>query len=403
MLKYVCMYDVIIVGGGFSALIAANRLAEGNLNNFIVLEKNDRVGKKILVTGNGRCNLTNAVLSVANYHGADPSFAAYALKKYDNRSIAAFFENRGLLLAEEDGRFYPLSKVANAVSDALRFGAKDKTVTGAKVTDIERASGAFVVKCADGRSFEGKKVILAFGGRSGQGMGTDGSSYILAQKFGHGVTKLSPSLVQLKTDDFGKGLKGIKQFAKVALYDGYRHIRDAEGDFLIADGGVSGNTVFTLSAAIGDYSSPRLMVDFIPTRGKKELVTALKNKVAFYGGLTGADLLTGCVHSRMSAFFAEKTGISKHRLDMLGEDKIEDTVALAKDFSVKVTGTFGFSNSQVTHGGIKTEDVDDVTYESKLEKGVYIIGEALDVDGDCGGYNLQFAYSSAMCAAEHIL
>ena len=396
------MYDIVIVGGGFSGLVLANKLKSKGVENFALIERNERVGKKILATGNGRCNLTNLDLDVSHYHGSDPSFAEYALKKFDNRAIEGFFFEKGLLLTSENGKVYPLSKVANSVLDSLRLGLEKHFLTGRYVADIRREGGCFICKTSGGEEISAKKVALAFGGKSGQNMGTDGTSYALAQKFGHKLTALAPALVKMKTSAFGKGLKGVKHNARVDLYDDKRFIFSETGDFLITDGGVSGNAVFYLSARLAGLKKPQLKVDFIPEHDAGVILSALKNKIRSFGFLSGRELLTGYVHSALASFIAVKEGMASVSLKDLDEKSVEKAVELAKNFTVLVEGAGGFAESQVTHGGITTKDVDDKTFESKLQKGLYIIGEALDVDGDCGGYNLQFAFSSACAAAEDL-
>ena len=397
------MYDVIIVGGGFSGLVLANLLLDKKFNNFLLLERNDRVGKKILVTGNGRCNLTNTDLSVKNYHGEHPDFCQYAIKKYDNEVIARFFKQMGLLLSEENGKVYPLSKVANSVLDTLRFRLDGYVKTGRFVSEVVKKSGSFCVAADGGERFYAKNVVFAFGGNSGQNMGTDGRSYRLASAFGHRVTKLFPSLVQMRSDKFGKGLKGIKHYAKVSLYDDKRYICSSSGDFLITDTGVSGNTVFTLSAYLYEARQPRLLVDFIPEYDVKAVTDALYHKSERFGDILSAgDLLTGYVHGKLSYHIAAELSLQKRRINELASDDIYNMVRLVKEYPVPITGTLGFDFSQVTHGGVSTEGVSNETMESRIVPGLYIIGEALDIDGDCGGYNLQWAFSSACAAAEAI-
>mgnify|MGYP003571278812 CR=1 FL=1 len=394
---------MIIIGGGFSGLVLANLLVENNRTNFLLLERNDRVGKKILVTGNGRCNLTNDDLRLSHYHSKNPSFFEYAIKKYDNGVIEGFFNRRGLLLTRENGRVYPLSRVANAVLDALRYPVADHVVTGALVGQVKKEGRFFTVEDANGNAYRAEKVVLAFGGRSGQNLGTDGRGYRLAESLGHSVTATYPSLVQMKSKCFGKGLKGIKHYAKVALYDDKRYICQNAGDFLITDTGVSGNTVFELSSQLGGLNKPILKVDFVPEYDEQVIRAALGNKRRAFGFLSAREILTGYVHAKLSSFIAEKTSVADKKIYELSQSKVDEIVSLVKKFPVPIDGTAGFDMSQVTRGGIDTKDVDPVTMESKIVKGVYIIGEALDVDGDCGGYNLQWAFSSASAVAESVI
>lgn len=394
------MKKLIIVGGGYSALVLGGALLENNFKDFLILERNDRVGKKILVTGNGRCNLTNDRLDFSFYHGGRTDFIEYALKKYDNASVERFFARRGLLLTRENGRVYPLSRVSASVLDALRLPLADYVVTGAFVKDIKKSGDCFLLKTADGQTYKTENVVLSCGGKSGQNLGTDGSSYRLAETLGHTITKLYPSLTFVLSSTFPKGLKGIKHFASVTLLDGDKPVKNSVGDFLITEKGVSGNSVFDLSSEISSTKKPLFSVDFLPEYKFALVVDALKNKRGFYPDVAAKNMLTGYVHSAFSEHVALRLGIHDMPLSSVDDNTIKSAVELVKNYPVKIDGVGGFEFSQVTHGGVDTRAVNKKTMESKLCRGLYFTGEILDVDGDCGGYNLQWAYSSAMVVSE---
>ncbi|MBR1891549.1 MAG: aminoacetone oxidase family FAD-binding enzyme [Clostridia bacterium] len=394
------MKKLIIVGGGYSALVLGGALLENNFKDFLILERNDRVGKKILVTGNGRCNLTNDRLDLSFYHGGRTDFIEYALKKYDNASVERFFARRGLLLTRENGRVYPLSRVSASVLDALRLPLADYVVTGAFVKDIKKTGDCFLLKTADGQTYKTENVVLSCGGKSGQNLGTDGSSYRLAETLGHTITKLYPSLTFVLSSTFPKGLKGIKHFASVTLVDGDKPVKNSVGDFLITEKGVSGNSVFDLSSEISSTKKPLFSVDFLPEYKFALVVDALKNKRGFYPDVAAKNMLTGYVHSAFSEHVALRLGIHDMPLSSVDDNTIKSAVELVKNYPVKIDGVGGFEFSQVTHGGVDTRAVNKKTMESKLCRGLYFTGEILDVDGDCGGYNLQWAYSSAMVVSE---
>ena len=397
------MKKVVIVGGGFSGLILANSLKTKKID-FLLIEKNDRVGKKILATGNGRCNFTNQYLSEECYHEGQKGFSAYAIKKFDNQAIEGFFKNLGVLSTVENGKVYPASLLANSILDALRLALLgEEVLTSSKVVDIKKSGNIFSVKLDNGDIINAENVVLAFGGKAGSQFGTDGSSYTLATNFGHKLTKLYPSLVQMKCESQAvKGLKGIKQKAKVELYNGNKFIKSTYGDLLFADNGVSGNAVFYLSSYLGSADKPSLIVDLVPDYNAEEIFASLQNKVKAFPNITGDKLLNGVVASRLSTKIATELEIHGKKLCELSNQKINLAIERVKKYRIVVTGTLGFNNAQVTSGGIETSYVDNKTFESKLAPGLYIIGEALDVDGDCGGYNLQFAFSSAMCVSEAI-
>ncbi len=398
------LYEVAIVGGGFSGLVAAVKLNKFGVKNVCVLESRKRVGKKILATGNGRGNVTNAHISPERYHG-DKEFASFALKKYDNEAIEGFFNDLGLLLTYEEDRAYPCGLQANAVLDALRLSMGDTEVfLESFVEKIGKKNGVFLLS-GNGFSVNAKRVILAFGGRAGQGMGTEGKSYRLAQSFGHKITALSPSLVQLKTEsEFFKGLKGVKHRVKLSLADGKdckKIVKTSVGDLLFTDSGASGNAVFEVSSYLEKTTEPYLLVEFLPEKTEEEIFAGLKKRCESFPLESAETLLSGYVHNKLGEKICRKI-FEKRRLEELNDSDLKKAIYAIKRYIGRVTGTTGFIYAQVTHGGVDTKDVISETFESKLTDGLYIIGEALNVDGDCGGFNLQWAFSSAVCAAEDI-
>ncbi len=399
-------YQVIIVGGGFSALVLANVLKEHNVN-YLLLEKNDRVGKKILATGNGRCNVSNEDLSPSHYHGNNANFCEYAIKSYDNRHMAGFFNKLGVIFTREEGKIYPASLQANAVLDALRLGLKDdRILTSKKVEDVyhDKKSSLYKVTCSDKKAYYAKNVALCVGGKVGSHFGTDGSSYALVEKYGHKITPLYPSLVQLTTDkSLIKGLKGVKQRAKVVgVVDG-KELAAFEGDVLFSDCGVSGNTIFQLSAYLTSQKFAQIKITYLPSVSESEILESLNNRIASYPEERGESLLNGLVHSRIGSNIVKLKGLENLKYREFSKKQLIELVGLLKSTVLPIVGTQGFDSAQVTKGGVSTDCVDKFTMESKLQSGLFFCGEVLDVDGDCGGYNLQWAYSSAMCAASAIL
>ena len=395
-------YSVIIIGGGFSALVLACRLDARVKKRAAIIEKNARVGKKLLATGNGRGNFTNEYLDLSAYHGGDVSFAEYALKKYDNQVIEGFFAKIGVLSTSENGKVYPLSLQSNSLLDALRLSLGDVALfTETEVVGLKKENGVFVAETNKGEFFA-DAVAMCVGGAVGKQFGTDGSAFKLVEGFGHRISKLSPSLVQMRTDKASvKGLKGVKEYASVKLFDGDRFVKESRGDLLFTDGGVSGNTVFYLSSYLDGLRSARLVADLAPDRTVEELVESFEaRRIAF--PKADADILTsGAVHSAVSQKIARTLFAGKKLCELNGSDLIAAACAIKK-YRIDITGAGGFDGAQVTRGGVITKDVDGRTFESKLCPSLYLCGEMLDVDGDCGGYNLQWAFSSACCAAEAI-
>lgn len=401
------VYPVIIIGGGFSGLVVANRLTNENIN-FLLLERNDRLGKKILATGNGRGNVSNDDLSQNYYHGRQTSFVNYSIKKYDNRLIGEFFSEFGIILTTENGKIYPASKQANAILDGLRLKLKQENyLLNCFVTDLKynEKEKCFTVT-TDLGTYKGNKVVLCVGGKSAPHFGTDGASYKLATNLGHGLTDLYPSLVQLvcKREDI-KGLKGIKETALVSAVINNKEVKSVNGDILFTDNGVSGNTVFQLSSYVAGQKNVKLKINYIFDLDTEKCIKALAlRRSAFYNQPAEA-LLSGLVHSRISIKTVNEYFKGEHNLTCgdVDDKAIKNLVHLLQNTYVSVEGNTGFANSQVTRGGIITSDICDITMESKLAKGLYFCGEVLDIDGDCGGYNLQWAFSSAMCASDAII
>lgn len=395
------IYKAIIVGGGFSGLVAACALGEAFGDKIAICEGNDRVGKKILATGNGRCNLTNAEISAKAYRAEPREFIEYALEKYNSAYLCEKFYSYGVPVTFEGEKGYPLSKQASCVVDALRFKCEDcgvKVFTGFKCDKVvKKADGIFSVY-SEGRELRGEKVLLACGGAAGKVYGTDGSGFGLAKSAGHTVTDIYPSLVQLKTQtDKIRGLKGIKTQAEAfASIDG-KPIAKSVGDVLFTDYGVSGNAIFSVSSAISGKKNVELVLSFVPEKSQAELTDIIKTAVQALPYRSGEDVLGGVVNKRVARAVLKAVGCEA---DIKHAAKIAQTL---KNFTLKVEGTLGFDCAQVTHGGVRLDEVDPRTMESKKVKGLYFSGEILDVDGDCGGFNLQWAFSSGNAAAEAII
>lgn len=401
------IYPVIIVGGGFAGLTLAN-LLESRKKRYLLIEKNDRLGKKILATGNGRGNVTNLNLDLSHYHGSQKEFPSYAIKNYDNRLIADFFEEKGVLLTNENDKVYPSSKQANAILDAMRFGVDEKNLLlNSEVTDIKKNSDGNFTVCANGKTYSSEKIVLCVGGKAAPHFGTDGSSYGLAENLGHKITKLYPSLVQLTVDKKDvKGLKGVKEAAVVKGYSGDKLLKITEGDILFTDNGVSGNTVFFLSSYLTDAKNPYITIDFLPSVEKEAAINVLMKRRAAFPTLSAETFLSGLTHSRISYkitsdYFGKN--LSELSYKDIKDSAVEELVYALKNYKIVITGNVGFNNAQVTRGGVSTFSVESTTMESKICKGLYFAGEVLDVDGDCGGYNLQWAFSSAKCVYRSII
>jgi len=393
------IYKVIIVGGGASGLLCATELISGNNavvgEEVLILERNDRIGKKLIATGNGQGNLGNANLKEENYYG-DKSFIKVFLEKAKEIDLDEYFYSLGIpIYTSQDGKKYPLSKQANSVLDTLRtyLGGKNvNIVTGSFVNSVTKKDGLFSVKSQTG-TYTAENLVLAVGGASGASFGTDGSSYCLAQGFGHKKTKLYPSLVQIKTQtDMVRSLKGLKEQVVITAYDNFVPLKTATGELLFTDYGISGNAVFQISGHLAKATDPSVKIEFLPDFTEREIEKLIADRQANAPFVDRIDILNGILCKRVGQAIVKTV-----------KDFSPSNLAKAlKNFRLKVTGNLGFNNSQVTKGGIATDKVNPYTFESELSNRTYILGEQLDIDGDCGGYNLTFAFVSGILSARAI-
>ncbi len=383
---------IAIAGGGASGIIAAV-IAARNGAEAVIIEKNDRMARKILSTGNGRCNFTNINAGIENYHGKNTAFMKNAINKFWVAESLSFFEEIGILArTEENGRVYPYSCQASAVCDMLRFETERlgiKTVTGCNIKDIEKNGKRFVVYSDKGEVGEFNKVILAMGGKAAPELGTDGDGYALAQKFGHTIIKPVPSLVQLRTAV--KGLKGIKVQAEISCRD-----KKSYGEILFTDYGLSGPPVFWISTYA--HNEKFVSIDFLPEYSEQKTEEMLRARSK--RGLTLEYMLVGIVNRLVGVDILKYAGVGpfSRKENELEPEEFKKIAHALKNRRFEIEGTMSWKNAQVTAGGINTDEVNSKTMESRLLKGLYFAGEILDIDGECGGYNLQWAWSSGYLA-----
>lgn len=402
--------DVIIIGGGAAGLCAAVYLKQKNKNISVrIIEGLPRVGKKLSLTGNGRCNISNNDINISRYHGENVEFCRFALEKYNLMFTKEFFEGIGLPFVSEGDKCFPASLQGGSVVDCLRFAADELGVithTETKVTNIQLSKGNYKV-IADNLSFLAKNIIIATGLYSGgERLGSDGSMLNVLKKAGFRVINTAPAIVQLKTEtDIVKQLKGIKVDANVTLIKSNTTLRTEFGETLFCDYGLSGPPVMQVSRAVsrenGDYS---ISLDIIPDVSFSDLLSILEKRRDNLKNRKLDEFFTGMLNKRLGQVILKLSGISLNDFtSTLDNSKIKKIASIIKNMSFKVIGTTGFANSQVTSGGLDTTQFDNETMMSITDKGLYAIGEILDIDGDCGGFNLQWAWSSAFCASEAIL
>ena len=391
-----------IIGGGASGMAAALAAAENQDVQVLLLERQARVGRKLQATGNGRCNLTNLHADGGSYHGDEPDFAEFALNTYPVQETLRWFSELGLLTVHEDtGRVYPYSDQANSVVDVLRFGLQKQNIrliTGAEVTKVKKTAEGFIITCTEG-SYECDKLIVACGGLAGTKLGGSMSGYKLLRSFGHKCTKLRPALVQLKSDWNGcNALKGVRAACQVKVFHNGKHHSESAGELQFTEYGLSGPVIFEVSRDVcQDRGEWICKLDFLPEVTEKQLEKLLQDRRSM--PILTDDLLTGILHNRLGRVLTAAAGVRmQQNVENLTDDEIRQVVSLVRDLEVPITDTLGMDSAQVTAGGICTAEFDSKTMESRLVPGLYACGEVLDIDGDCGGYNLQWAWSSGRLA-----
>ena len=394
---------VLVIGGGAAGMMAALTAAE-NGHPVTLLERQARVGRKLLATGNGRCNLTNRHAAPPHYHGQEPDFCRFALEAFSVQDTLDWFARRGLVTTTEgSGRVYPFSNMAGSVLDVLRFALEDSAVdlrTGCVVTALKKKGDSFTVRTESGTDFTADRVILAAGGAAGGKVGGVMDGYQLAKGLGHHRTALYPSLVQLKTDPtYPRALKGVKAEAAVTIRRGGDVLAQNRGEVLFTEYGVSGPAIFALSrsAATGG-AGLTVTLDLLPDWDEGAVLAWLHRRQAAAPGREAGTLLTGTLHSRLGQMVCKAAGFTNQPIASLSTDDLHRIAARVKGFSLPITGVCGFDQAQVTAGGLRCDEFDPRTMESRLVSGFYACGEVLDVDGDCGGYNLQWAWSSGHLA-----
>lgn len=395
--------NIVVIGGGASGLTAAIAAAQVNNNKVVILERKDRVGKKILATGNGRCNLTNLNISKENYYGKDLNFIHNILQEYNPNRIISFFESIGVVCKMDKGRVYPYSNNAVSVLTCLRnkltmLGIKE--ITDFHVEQIKSNYNSYNIISKEGKVINADKVIVATGGCASENLGSDGSGFKLLKNLGHSCTSLAPALVQIKIKENLKSLKGVKVEGIAKIKNKNKILGTEYGEILFTDYGLSGICIMELSKFLKDYDNLFIELDFLPQYTEGEVYNLLLKRKNNLGQLEVSNFFIGMLNKNLGQVILKFCGIEKFSLKV--SDLTNNVMALIsktlKSFNLKVIGTNGFKNAQVTAGGILTSEFYNNTLESKLHKNLYAAGEILDIFGDCGGYNLHFAWSTGLMA-----
>jgi predicted Rossmann fold flavoprotein len=402
------MGNVIIVGGGASGLVAAV-FAAGRKEKVTVLEHKDKIGKKILATGNGKCNYTNLFQGPEMYRGNDSSFAMKVLPLFDVNQTIDFFKDLGIYPKEKNGYVYPNSEQASSVVEVLKLELnrlKVKICCEVNVEGIKKEECGFRVITNKGE-YTADTVILSAGGCAAGNLGSDGSGYGLAKKLGHRIMKPLPALVQLKSDaKYFKTLAGVRTKAFIKLFIDETYEAQEQGELLLAAYGLSGIPIMQLSSyasrALDQKKKVHLLIDFLPGVTKEELFGMLCQRVKRNAAVTIEEALIGLFNNKLAFVGIKQAGIDPLELcASVDKDKLYRLAVKFKEWKVVITEPGAFDQAQVSAGGIDTAEINDRTLESKLVKGLYFTGEIIDIDGTCGGYNLQWAWSTGAVAGRN--
>lgn len=391
------MYDIAIIGAGASGMAAAISIKRAyDKLSVVLLEALPKVGKKILATGNGRCNLTNLSAVSQNYNSKAVSSV---MKACPPEKIVEFFSSFGLeCIADNESRVYPMSNSATSVLDCMRYEIERlgvEVVTDTKVSSVNKKGDFFEIN----GNLVCRKLIVSAGGKAAPSQGSDGSGYALLENMGHKITPLYPGLVQLVVKENLKVLKGVRVKASVSLrLKNGKEIDKSEGEVLFADYGLSGIAIMDVSRSVKNNDC-KCVLNILPELKKEDVVGFIMRSAKRNPRLLLEDALCGLVPRKVGYMIIKNAGLRQDvALRELSKSDIDSVAEKLKNCEFTVTGTKGFENAQITVGGACTDDFNMKTLESKKVIGLYCTGEILDVDAPCGGFNLQWAWASGIVA-----
>lgn len=403
--------EVAIIGGGAAGMVAAI-VASRNGAKVVIYERMNRVGKKLLATGNGRCNLTNVGLSESNLkciHGSNKKFAGGILKKFTVDETINFFEILGVAhKIENDGKVFPMSDQASSVLDVLRYELDKlsiEIICDIEIDKIKQSKQEFILIDSNGVEYRADKVIIATGGMSSPNLGSNGSGYKLAKSLGHSIVNPFPALVQLKLEaPFLKSIKGVKFNGAASVILGGNILRREEGELLFTEYGISGPPILQLSRnaveALENKQQPIIEIDMFPNFTYEELLNLISLRLSYQYDRPLDFSFIGLINKRLIPIILKVSNIYdlNRTCFEISNKQIEKIVSLLKAWQFDIIGSQSWMHSQVTAGGVDLKEICPDTLQSKIIPGIYFAGELLDVDGDCGGFNLQWAWSSGYVA-----
>ena len=404
------MSRVAIIGAGASGLVCAIESAR-KAHQVTVFEKNSKVGRKILATGNGRCNISNENITLSRYHGEAPHAAKEALRRFDTSAGKAYFRALGLEMREgEEGRLYPMSHQASSVVDMLLHEARSlgvHFVLECEVLQIEKKGTEFVVHTKEQKhSFDA--CVIATGSVAMPTLGSSGSGYGFAKALGHNVIEPYPSLVQfISNEPHLKEASGVKVDAGVELYIDNQKRQSVQGDLLFTAYGLSGSAILDVSRAASkafvEGERVHVVLDLLPTLSREALTSLLQKRMSIAKEKSLSLWLEGIIPKKLAHFIIQNTKLGHIKeASMLGAKEIKKIVFALKALRVDICATKGFESAEVCAGGVDVRELDAKNLMSQKMKNLYFCGEVLDIDGDCGGFNLHFAWASGYLVGQSL-
>ncbi|MDF2588376.1 MAG: hypothetical protein K0S41_2217 [Anaerocolumna sp.] len=404
------MSNVIIIGGGASGLVAAIHAARLN-HKVLILEHKDKIGKKILATGNGKCNYTNYTQLPDCYRSSGNSeFIKRVITAFDVETTIDFFKQLGIYPKEKKGYVYPNSEQASSVVEVLRMESHHlnvKTLCDVHVEQIKKDKNQFLIRTNKG-NHTADKVILAAGGCASPNLGSDGSGFQIAKELGHHIIKPVPALVQLQSKEkYFKTIAGVRTDAHIKLFVNDSMVVEEKGELLIAAYGVSGIPILQVSRyasrALNDKKKVHLLIDFLPMVSYDDTFNLIYDRIQKSPTKNIEEILIGLFHNKLAYVMIKEAGLSPELISStLTKKQIQSLTNQIKLWKVPISEPNPFDQAQVSAGGVDTSEINPDTMESKIIKGLYLTGEVVDVDGTCGGYNLQWAWSTGAIAGRSI-
>ena len=400
------MKEVVIVGGGASGLTAAITAAR-NGKDVTLIERNNKCGKKILITGNGRCNFWNTDENLSHFHSSTPNLLKEFITDERKNSILKFFDSLGLAYKTKNGYYYPFSNQAFTVENALLSECKKLNIKIINDIVVEKIikKDCFIIN-PDKENIKAKNIIIATGSKAAPKTGSDGLGYEISKSLGHNIITPLPSLVQLKADEpYFKNWSGIRTDVKVNLLINHKYIKSETGEVQLTNYGLSGICIFNLSGeaakALNQNKNVIISINFIPFASNPKIFLQTLNKNSYHK--TISELLEGILHYKLVDIIIKKTHLKRDLLlNTLTDNELNNLIKTLTDFQIEILDTHTLDHAQVCSGGIPLTEINSKTLESLKVKNLYFTGEIIDIDGDCGGYNLGWAWISGIIAGKNV-